>query len=74
MNEVYRITVSPYHYDTWDIFTKDKEIFDKLSQCYDTDKAAEVLGQDTWEELVDSWYNPGLPYVVLGETTLKQRD
>lgn len=71
MQEVYRIVVTPYSYDYWDIFTTDKEVFDKLCHCYCDDEAREAFGEEDWDILCDS-PSPCFPYIILGETQLRQ--
>ena len=74
MQELYRIIVTPYNYDHWDIFTEDKEVFDKLSQYYDTDEVIDALGQERWEQIADGFVLVKYPYVTLGECSLRQGD
>lgn len=73
MQEVYRIIIKPYGYDHWDIFTKDKNLFNVISELWHTDEAREAIGDELWEELSDSdFITP--PYILLGETGLRQPD
>jgi hypothetical protein len=74
MREVYRIIVTPYHYDIWNIFTEDKELFGQLASCNDTDEARQLMGIIAWEELVEKYENIETPYVLLGEAELREYD
>ena len=74
MQQYYRIIVSPYNYDYWDIFTESKEVFEAISCCDDVDDAREHFGNEQWEQLVDTWIMPSFPYIILGESNLRQRD
>jgi hypothetical protein len=74
MQQLYRAIVTPYGYDIWNIFTEDKELFDKLSKFYSTDELIEEIGHEEWEKITDACLMPTYPYVLLGETELRQRD
>lgn len=74
MQQFYRILVKPYNYDHWDIFTESKELFDRISQFADVDEAREHFGDERWDRMADTWISPKYPYVILGETELRQHD
>ena len=74
MQQLYRIIVKPYNYDHWDIFTEDKALFIQIRQFGDDDEAREFFGEEGWENITESYVDVKYPYVLLGETTLRQRD
>lgn len=74
MQQLYRIIIKPYSYDSWDIFTEDKDLFTQLSTFWEVEEVVEFLGEERWEELADSRIHPSFPYVLLGETTVRQYD
>ncbi len=74
MKSVYRILVTPYNYDYWDVFTEDEALFREISQYGYTDEASEGLGIERYEELMDSYNSPKFPYILLGEHNLRQPD
>jgi len=73
MQEVYRIIVTPYNYDYWDIFTTDKELFETLAGFVEINDGHDHFGPDRWDAIVDS-PSPSVPYVLLGEAQLRQYD
>lgn len=75
MEEVYRIIVSPYGFDFYNIFTKDQAVFDQFVQLGNVDQVINQLGHEVWDDLTANHvteYEP--PYVLLGETVLHQRN
>lgn len=74
MRQVYRIIVTPYHFDTWSVFTEDAELFNTLKPARCVEDAITLLGVDVWEELVDGWDPVECPYVLLGEIIIRQYD
>lgn len=74
MKQVYRIIITPYHFDIWDIFTENKELFESLKPARTVEDAIDILGVDTWEQLLESYMIIETPYILLGETQIKQPD
>ena len=74
MKSVYRIIISPYHYEFWDFFTEDKDLFDKLKDCDTMDDARTTLGSEAWDNLVDNYETVNPPYILLDELQLRQYD
>jgi len=74
MQELYRINIKPYSYDSWDIFTEDKDLFTQFSTFWEVEDAVKFYGEERWEELADGRIYPKFPYVLLGETTVRQYD
>ena len=72
MQQVYRIIITPYHFDMWDIFIEDKELFESLKPANTVEDAINILGVATWERLLDNYLIVEAPYVLLGEKHIKQ--
>lgn len=74
MKQVYRILVTPYNYDVWSIFTEDKELFDTINGFTEYADGYDHFGHDEWQRIVESDMCLAPPYILLGETELRQYD